>query len=150
MSDAPLHTRKEFLLALAGGALLPHILEAQPTPGKLLIVTAHPDDEYAFAAVTYRLVRECGWTADQIVITNGESGYRYAALAETFYGVSLAGSGEGRARLAEIRKQEARNAGKILGIRHYFFLDQQDLGFDTQRGVLPIPAIGIGLNCAHS
>jgi LmbE family N-acetylglucosaminyl deacetylase len=131
MSEERPPSRKEFLLALAGGALLPQVAKAQTGRGKLLLVTAHPDDEYAFAAVTYRLVRECGWTADQIVITNGESGYRYATLAETFYGVSLAGSGEGRANLSAIRKQEARNAGKILGIREHYFLNQQDLGFDA-------------------
>lgn len=131
MSETARPSRKEFLLALAGGALLPQMATAQPARGKLLIVTAHPDDEYAFAAVVYRLVRECGWSADQIVITNGESGYRYATLAETFYGVSLAETSEGRANLAEIRQQEARNAGKILGIRQHYFLDQRDLGFDT-------------------
>jgi LmbE family N-acetylglucosaminyl deacetylase len=130
MSQANLSTRKEFLMAMAGAALVAQTAEAQPGPGKLLMVAAHPDDEYAFAAATYRLVREAGWTADQVVITNGEAGYRYSALAEAFYGVSLAG-GEGRARLAEIRKTEATNAGKILGIRRHYFLDQKDLGFDT-------------------
>jgi LmbE family N-acetylglucosaminyl deacetylase len=131
MSDTPQPSRKEFLLALAGGAVVTQLATAQAARGKLLIVTAHPDDEYVFAAATYRLVRECGWTADQIVITNGEAGYRYATLAETFYGVSLADTGEGRARLSEIRKREARNAGRILGIRQHHFLDQRDLGFDT-------------------
>ena len=130
MSDALPPSRKDFLLALAGGALLPAAL-AQNARGKLLIVAAHPDDEYAFAASTYRLVRECGWTADQVVITNGESGYRYANLAEAFYGVPLVSPGEARAHLAEIRKQEARNAGRILGIRRHYFLDQRDLGFES-------------------
>src|SRR5271166_927101 len=134
-ADAMQPTRKDFLLAMAGAALLPHLAAARPEPGKLLIVTAHPDDEYAFAAATYRLVREAGWIADQVVITNGESGYRYATLAEAFYGVPLAAGSEGRARLAEIRKREARNAGKILGIRHYYFLDQRDLGFGADRAV---------------
>ncbi len=125
-----LPTRKVFLKALAGVALLPELLKTQTTGGKLLIVAAHPDDEYACAAATYRLVRECEWTADEVVITNGESGYRYAALAEAYYGVSLAPNAEGRAKLAEIRKQEAMRAGKILGIRRHYFLDQRDLGFD--------------------
>jgi LmbE family N-acetylglucosaminyl deacetylase len=130
VSALPLPTRKDFLLTLAAGALLPQAEAAPAERGKLLIVAAHPDDEYAFAAATWRLVRECGWTADQVVITDGESGYRYASLAETFYGVALNGPA-GRARLAEIRKQEVRNAGRILGIRHHYFLDQRDLGFDT-------------------
>ena len=96
-----------------------------------MIVVAHPDDEYAFAATTYRLVRESGWIADQVTITDGESGYRYSALAEMYYGVALMKDGDGHGRLAAIRKEEVQRAGKILGIRHQYFLDQKDLGFDT-------------------
>jgi len=130
-ADAMQPTRKDFLLAMAGAALLPHVAGAQAAPAKLLIVVAHPDDEYAFAASTYRLVRESGWIADQVIVTDGESGYRYAALAETYYGEALMKDGEGRAHLASIRKEEVQRAGKILGIRHHYFLDQKDMGFDT-------------------
>ena len=130
-ADAMQPTRKDFLLGMAGAALLPHLAAAQTSPGKLLIVVAHPDDEYAFAASTYRLVREAGWIADRVTITDGESGYRYAALAETYYGTALTKDGEGHARLAAIRKEEVQRAGKILGIRHQYFLDQKGLGFDT-------------------
>lgn len=130
-TEEVLTTRQQFLPALAAGRALDQMREAQPAAGKLLIVAAHPDDEYAFAASTYRLVRERGWTADQVVLTDGESGYRYSALAEVFYGVSLAPTAEGRARLTRIRKNEVRNAGRILGIRRHYFLDQRDLGFDS-------------------
>lgn len=98
---------------------------------KLLIVVAHPDDEYMFAATTYRLVRELGWSADQVVITNGEAGYRYSSLAELVYGTKLAHDGDGRAHLPAIRREEVLRAGKILGVRKHFFLDQKDLGFAT-------------------
>jgi LmbE family N-acetylglucosaminyl deacetylase len=125
-----LPTRHEFLLALTGGALSP-LATAEGNQKKLLIVVAHPDDEYAVVAITYRLVRELGWTADQVVITNGEAGYRYSALAETFYGVGLTTEAEGRSHLPSIRKDEALRAGKILGIRHLHFLDQKDSGFST-------------------
>lgn len=131
MTGSLLPTRKDFLAVLAGGALLPLAGSAEGGNRKLLIVAAHPDDEYAFAGATYRLVREVGWTADQVIVTNGESGYRYATLAEAFYGVPLAPGAEGRANLAEIRKKEAVNAGRILGIRRHYFLDQRDLGFNT-------------------
>lgn len=124
-------TRKDFLLAMAGAGLLPRVAPAPTASGKLLIVVAHPDDEYAFAAATYRLVRELGWTADQVTVTDGESGYRYATLAERYYGVVLTQEGDGRARLASIRKEEALRAGKVLGIRQHYFLDQKDLGFAT-------------------
>jgi len=67
-ADAVQPSRKDFLLAMAGAALLPHLAAAQATSGKLLLVVAHPDDEYAFAANTYRLVRESGWIADHVTI----------------------------------------------------------------------------------
>lgn len=101
---------------------------AQP---KLLIVVAHPDDEYMFAATTYRLARELHWIADQVVITDGESGYRYASLAEAIYGKKLDGESEGHANLPAIRKEELLRAARILGIRKHYFLDQKDLGFNA-------------------
>jgi LmbE family N-acetylglucosaminyl deacetylase len=133
-TDAALPTRKEFLLAITATAAAAQQLTAQEPPPhasgrKLLIVVAHPDDEYAFAAATYRLVRELGWTADQVVITNGEAGYRYSSLAAAVYGVALSTEQDRRARLPAIRKEEAVRAGKILGIRRHYFLDQKDLGF---------------------
>jgi N-acetylglucosamine malate deacetylase 2 len=126
-----LPTRKEFLLTVAGVALLANEAPAKTQGRKILIVVAHPDDEYAFAGTTYRLVRELGWTADQVIVTNGEAGYRYSALAETVYGVSLARETDGRAHLPSVRKEEAARAGKVLGIRRHYFLDQKDTGFAT-------------------
>jgi N-acetylglucosamine malate deacetylase 2 len=114
------------------------LLTAEPqtsvggTQPKLLIVVAHPDDEYMFAATTYRLVRELHWVADQVVITNGESGYRYASLAEAIYGKKLDGKSEGHTNLPAVRKEEVLRAARILGIRKHYFLDQKDLGFDAK------------------
>lgn len=130
-------TRKEFLLALPGAAAVAHTAAGEPVRRKLLIVVAHPDDEYAFAATTYRLTRELGWAADLVVITNGEGGYRYSALAESVYGVSLTKEREGRSRLPAIRRKEAVSGGKVLGIRHHYFLDQQDSGFARDAAKAP-------------
>ena len=124
-----LPTRKKFLLTVGGAALLPAVA-ARAEARRILIVVAHPDDEYAFAATTYRLVRESGWTADQVVITNGEAGFRYAGLAGIFYGSALADEADGRRRLPAVRKEETLRAGRILGIRRHYFLEQRDLGFD--------------------
>ncbi|HLH20004.1 MAG TPA: PIG-L family deacetylase [Bryobacteraceae bacterium] len=130
-SGAVSPTRKEFLMAWTAAALLPGAMAAETAGHRLLIVVAHPDDEYAFAATTFRLVKELGWTADQVIVTNGESGYRYADLAGIFYGAALADEADARAHLPAIRKEEAKRAGKILGIRRHYFLDQRDLGFQT-------------------
>jgi len=104
----------------------PHHRAAWP---KALLVMAHPDDEYALAATTYRITREIGGVADHVVVTNGEGGYRYAALAETVYGIAIAREPDGRANLPAIRKRETIDAGRVLGIRNHYFLDQTDSGF---------------------
>jgi len=104
----------------------PHSRIAWP---KALLVMAHPDDEYALAATTYRITREMGGVADHVVVTNGQGGYRYASLAEAVYGVAIAREPDGHANLPAIRKQETVNAGRILGIRNHHFLDQTDSGF---------------------
>jgi LmbE family N-acetylglucosaminyl deacetylase len=129
-------TRQTFLLALPE-VLLAKPLAAETTRPKLLIVAAHPDDEYAFAATTYRLARELGWAADHAIVTNGEAGYRYSALAEAIYGVGLTSEREGRSRLPAIRKRETLAAGKVLGIRRHYFLDQRDSGFATDAASAP-------------
>lgn len=104
----------------------PHIpVESRSAP-KILLVVAHPDDEYYVAATIFRLSRELGATVDQVVITNGEAGYRYSALAEAIYGLPLTQESVGRDALPAIRRKETLAAGRILGIRHHHFLDQKD------------------------
>lgn len=98
-------------------------------PANVLIVVAHPDDEYNFAATTYRIARELGGVVDKVVITDGEGGYRYSVLAEKIYGVRLTSEELGRAHLPSIRKQETLRAGRILGIRHHYFLNQKEQSF---------------------
>ena len=129
--DGALPSRKDFLLTMAAAALAHAETGVEPVTRQALAVVAHPDDEYAFAGTLYRLIHEQGWAADQVVITNGEAGYRYSTLAEAFYGVPLTAEADGRARLPAIRQEETRRAGKVLGIRRHYFLDQKALGFAT-------------------
>ena len=122
-------TRKQFLLAataMAGAADAMATESARPP--RVLLVVAHPDDEYAFAATAYRIGKELGGTVDQVIITDGAGGYRYSSLAERVYGVSLTAPG-GRESLPQIRRLETLAAGRILGIRKHYFLDQKDSGF---------------------
>lgn len=123
-------SRKEFLLSVGGGAIAAHGQTGTPAGGpKVLIVVAHPDDEYAFAATVYRITHEQAGTVDQVVLTNGEAGYRYSQLAESIYGERLTVESVGRSALPAIRKEETRRAGKILGVRHQVFLEQKDARF---------------------
>jgi N-acetylglucosamine malate deacetylase 2 len=96
---------------------------------RVLIVVAHPDDESCFAATVYEITHNLSGTADQLVITNGEGGYRYSLLAEDYYKISLTNEAAGRAALPDIRKRELLNAGKILGISQHFFLDEKDVRY---------------------
>jgi N-acetylglucosamine malate deacetylase 2 len=98
---------------------------ATPT---FLFVVAHPDDELIAAASIYRLAKERGAIVDQLVITNGEGGYRYSTLAERVYGLELTKEDVGRRELPDIRKRELLSAGKILGVRAHYFLDEPDRG----------------------
>jgi len=102
-------------------------LQAQQITGpRVLVVVAHPDDETAAAATIYKITHELNGLVDQCVITNGEGGYKYSTLAESYYGLELTDEAVGRANLPRIRKQELMNAGKIIGTHNIYFLDQKD------------------------
>lgn len=103
------------------------ILWAEQT--RVLCVIAHPDDEIAFAATVYKITQELHGSVDVLIITNGESGYKYSTLAEPIYCLKLTEEKIGREFLPFIRKREALNAGKIIGVHNYYFLDQPDPGY---------------------
>lgn len=91
---------------------------------RILIVTAHPDDESGFAATVYKITHELLGVVDLAVITNGEAGYKYSLLAELYYNIKLTDEATGRKYLPTIRKKELMAAGNILGISNYYFFDQ--------------------------
>jgi N-acetylglucosamine malate deacetylase 2 len=96
---------------------------------RILLVVAHPDDEYDMAATVYRIATELHGVVDEIIITDGASGYRYSTLAERYYGMALTDETSSRARLARIRVEESRRAARILGIRHQWFLHETNIPF---------------------
>ncbi|MCW3127904.1 MAG: family deacetylase [Bacteroidetes bacterium] len=110
----------------------PQVIESFPALGeepqgpKVLVITAHPDDETGMAAVIYKITHDLKGIVDQCVITNGEAGYKYSTLGNEYYGLELTDPKIGRANLPRIRKQELTNAGKIIGMRNIYFLDQKD------------------------
>ena len=117
--------RAFFLLCLCGIAQF-SFSQKIDTSFRILVVTAHPDDETGMAATIYKITHEWNGTVDQCVITNGEGGYKYSLLGESIYGLKLTDEKVGRENLPRIRKQELMNAGKIIGVNNLYFLDQKD------------------------
>ena len=103
-------------------------LQTEDEPAiKVLVVVAHPDDESECAATLYRVTHELGGVVDEVIVTNGEAGHQYFAPARAYYGVPANGA-TWRKKLIRIRRKELLRAGRILGIRQHYFLDQVDTG----------------------
>jgi N-acetylglucosamine malate deacetylase 2 len=106
----------------------------EKVPTRVLLVVAHPDDESEMAGTIYRLAKELSDVVDQVIISDGEGGFRYSSLAGRYYGADLANEPVGRSLLPHIRQDEARRAGRILGIRHQWFLNERDDHFTLDVG----------------
>lgn len=98
-------------------------------PGPILFLAAHPDDEYYCAATLYHLARHHHTPVDQIVITDGAGGHRFAGLAGLVYGLDLTEGGKDHSLLPIVRREESLRASRLLGLRETIFLGQPDPGF---------------------
>lgn len=109
-------------------ALIPFFLVAQELDyqPKILLVTAHPDDDVLFSATVWKTTQLLDGIVDLALLTNGEGGYKYSTLGNYIYGLELDKEEVGRANLPVIRKKELKAGGEIMGIRSYFFFDKQD------------------------
>lgn len=96
---------------------------------KVLMVTAHPDDDALFSATVFKTTQLLGGTVDLALMTNGEGGYTYSTLGNYIYGLELDKEEVGREWLPGIRKKELMAGGDIVGIRNYFFFDQPDFKY---------------------
>jgi N-acetylglucosamine malate deacetylase 2 len=92
---------------------------------KVLIVTAHPDDETMFPVTVFKITHELKGMVDLALITDGSGGYN-GLVASTFYDKNLTDSTTGRKYLPLIRKKEIMCSGEVMGIRNFYFLDQID------------------------
>lgn len=72
---------------------------------RTLLVVAHPNDDYYFAATVYRMAVQLHGQVDELIVTNGEGGSRYSILAEPHYNESLTIETIGRKKLPAIRKR---------------------------------------------
>ena len=101
---------------------------------KVLLVTAHPDDDALFSATIFKTTQLLNGEVDLALLTNGEGGYTYSTLGSYIYegkldGKELDKEEVGRKWLPGIRKKELMAGGEIVGIRNYFFLDQPDFEY---------------------
>lgn len=115
-----------FLIPILGGNIRAQELDYKP---KILLVTAHPDDDALFSATVFKTTKLLGGTVDLALMTNGEGGYTYSTLGNFIYGMQLDNEEVGREKLPSIRKKELMAGGDIVGIRNYYFFDQQDFYF---------------------
>jgi LmbE family N-acetylglucosaminyl deacetylase len=82
----------------------------------LMVIAAHPDDaEFGVAGTVARLTRE-GRKVVYVVCTSGEKGTTDRSLSPD--------------RLARLREEEQRAAGRVLGVSHLEFLRYPDQGLE--------------------
>jgi LmbE family N-acetylglucosaminyl deacetylase len=93
---------------------------------RVLLVTAHPDDDALFGGSVYKITHSLGGRVDVAVVTNGEAGFHYSDLAIPIYHLDLTDEKVAREYLPGIRKKEMMAGGAIVGIRNFFFFDQKD------------------------
>ncbi len=110
--------KKIFLLLLLS-------LNALAQGPRVLIVTAHPDDETMFPVTVFKITKELKGSADLALITDASGGFN-GMVASMYYGMNMLDSVVGRKQLPLIRKKEMMAAGEVMGIGNYFFLDQRD------------------------
>ncbi|HLP72094.1 MAG TPA: PIG-L family deacetylase [Bacteroidales bacterium] len=98
-----------FCLALLF-ALMPS-LKAQDKQGNklnVIIIGAHPDDPDKAAGTAYKWA-QLGYNVEMVSLTNGDAGHQSIPPDE----------------LAKIRREEARRAGEVIGVK-YITLDNHD------------------------
>lgn len=107
-------TMKKSILLLITALFLPVmalVLHGQADPGKklnIIIIGAHPDDPDKVAGCAYKWT-QAGHNVMMVSVTNGDAGHQSIKAAE----------------LAKIRREEARKAGEVIGIK-YITLDNHD------------------------
>ncbi len=98
---------------------------------KVLVVTAHPDDETGFSVTLFKITHELKGIVDMAVMTDGGGGFADSHLGAMYYGLDLTDSVTARNHLPLIRKQEILDAAKIMGMRNIYFMEQPDDWYTT-------------------
>jgi LmbE family N-acetylglucosaminyl deacetylase len=86
--------------------------EPSDGPKRALVIAAHPDDADFGAAGTVYAWTQLGWEFYYLVCTDGSKGSDDPGMTQE--------------RLIEMRRQEQRDAAKLLGVKGCYFLDHVD------------------------
>ncbi len=86
---------------------------------RVMVVTAHPDDSEFGAGGTVATMVKQGREVTYVIVTNGNKGSSDRAMTPE--------------RLAEIRADEQRNAGRTLGVARVEFLGYPDCELEDSR-----------------
>ncbi len=116
-------TRTFRILTLLALFLSTNLLAQSP---KVVVVTAHPDDETGFSVTMFKITHELKGIVDMAVMTDGGGGFADSQLGALYYGLNLTDSLVARTHLPMLRKQEILDAGKIMGVRNIYFMEQPD------------------------
>lgn len=81
-------------------------------PASVMVVVAHPDDAEFMTAGTVAKWTRAGASATYVIVTRGDKGSDDPEMTPS--------------RLAEIREQEQRAAGAILGVQDFVFMGYPD------------------------
>lgn len=98
---------------------------------KVLVVTAHPDDETGFSVTMFKITHELKGVVDMAVMTDGGGGFADSQLGAMYWGLNLTDSVTARTHLPLIRKQEIAAAARIMGVRNIYFMEQPDDWYTT-------------------
>src|SRR5262245_10498706 len=91
-------------------------------PKRALVIAAHPDDADFGAAGTAHLWSKQGWDFYYLVCTNGSKGSDDPSMTP--------------ADLVRLRREEQRDAAKLLGVKDCIFLDNVDGELEAGRKFL--------------
>ena len=87
---------------------------------RILVFAAHPDDEITMAGTMARAAAE-GVRVAVVQMTDGSEGYP---------------SPDMRAQIVELRRAEAEECNRVLGIARRVFLDRPDMGLVNDKETL--------------
>jgi LmbE family N-acetylglucosaminyl deacetylase len=116
------------ILTITASLISTSLLAQSP---KVLVVTAHPDDETGFSVTMFKITHELKGIVDMAVMTDGGGGFADSQLGAMYYNLDLTDSVVARTHLPMLRKQEILNAGKIMGVRNIYFMEQPDDWYTT-------------------